>query len=740
MKKIVSMLLILCIFSLTLCACVSNGEKETDPSDTLEATDSKPTTSLEEDPTEKPTEKPTDAPVDDPNDPTDDPNNPTDDPNDPTDDPNDPTDDPNKDPVEDPVVDPWQNDGFVPVVRFIASSDIHITTVDSTNAKRTKAVYEGIAAYFADPELNSGYAGLDAIAIAGDITENGKQSEFEAAKAVLDSVIPQGTELVITMGNHDWNSQGTNSRASFESFFGPSMQDVKIGGYHFITVVDDLSWNYSQTVVKEAEALIQAAIADTGPDKPVFVIEHIGNTGTAAGTCIHAVQAGSNAIDTMNAMHEKYPNLVVFSGHSHFPANDTFSIHQEHFTSINTGSLKSVISILKVPDKYSQIQCHVVEIDAEGKLRVRHWDGYKNGFVGDTWYVDSYNPDEFIYNADRFSEGDIFFAEDAQLGLRSVTSNAAVIAIPPTPAESLPARSFKIVVKDAAGNIVNSFYYDTDYYLDDKITPISIELPGLGADTEYTVEVYGVNSEFCSSRDNPDALLTDPLTATFKTFAEGEEARDGANLVDLDLSGFTPTNAAKDGLLTTVIGDPQIIYDPLISKDALNVNGFNGDVVVFGSYSAFAANLRDSMTFEICFKVDRLPTTAERTFGIASSQQGGGFGLQVDPDSTATFWIGDTAKGDYAKLTTKIETSVYHYLIATFDGSKCTLYLDGEEVTSVNMGGLKLSSSSNAWYIYLGGDPDGSGGIAIPSECSISLFRLYSYDLTADEVMEIYKS
>jgi hypothetical protein len=282
------------------------------------------------------------------------------------------------------------------------------------------------------------------------------------------------------------------------------------------------------------------------------------------------------------------------------------------------------------------------------------------------------------------------------------------------------------------------FYYDTDYYLDDKVTLTSIELPGLGADTEYTVEVYGVNSEFCSSRDNPEALLTEPLTATFKTFAAGEEARDGANLVDLDLSGFTPKNAAENGLLTNVLGDPQILYDPRISKDALNVNGFNNDVVIFGSYSSFASTLRDSMTFEICFKVDRLPTTAERTFGIASSQQLGGFGLQVDPDSTATFWIGDTATGGYAKLTTKIETSVYHHLIATFDGSKCTLYLDGKEVTSVNMGGLKLSSSSNAWYIYLGGDPDGSGGIAIPSECSISLFRLYSYDLTREEVMEIY--
>ena len=733
MKKIVSLLLILCIFSLTLCACVSEGEKETDPRDTLDATDSKPTTSLEDDtekPSEKPTEKPTDAPVDDPNDP-------TDDPNDPTDDPNDPTDDPNKDPVEDPVVDPWQNDGFVPVVRFIASSDIHITSVDSTNAKRTKAVYEGIAAYFADPERNSGYAGLDAITIAGDITENGKPEEFEAAKAVLDAVIPAETKLVITMGNHDWNSQGNNSRASFESFFGPSMQDVKIGGYHFITVVDDKGWNYSQAVVNEAEELIQAAIADTGPDKPVFVIEHIGNTGTAAGTCIHAVQAGGNAIDTMNAMHEKYPNLVVFSGHSHFPANDTFSIHQEHFTSINTGSLKSVISILKVPDRYSQIQCHVVEIDAEGKLRVRHWDGYKNGFVGDTWYVDSYDPDEFIYNADRFSEGDIFFAEDAELKLSSLTSNAAMISIPPTPAESLPARSFKIVVKDAAGNIVNSFYYDTDYYLDDKVTPTSIELPDLKEDTEYTVEVYGVNSEFCSSRDNPEALLTEPLVASFKTYAAGEEARNGP-VVDLDLSSDTPKNAVADGLNTTVYGAPVIEKEPTLGRNILLLNGFNEDIVTFGSYSSIAANLRDSMTFEIYFKVDRLPTTEERTFGIASSQQVGGFGLQVDPDSTATFWICNSATGSYEKLKVDIEVGVYHHLLASFDGSKCIVYLDGAKEASTDMPGVKLSDSKSAWYVYLGGDPDGSGGIAIPSECSIALFRLYTYGLTEEEARQAY--
>jgi hypothetical protein len=78
-------------------------------------------------------------------------------------------------------------------------------------------------------------------------------------------------------------------------------------------------------------------------------------------------------------------------------------------------------------------------------------------------------------------------------------------------------------------------------------------------------------------------------------------------------------------------------------------------------------------------------------------------------------------------------------LIATFDGSKCVLYLDGKEVKSVDMSGLKLSNNTRAWYVYLGGDPDGSGGRTILSECSIATFRLYSYDLTKDEVMEIYK-
>ena len=87
---------------------------------------------------------------------------------------------------------------FVPVIRFIASSDIHITTVDGTHAKRTKAVYEGIAAYFANPELNSGYAGLDAITIAGDITDNGKAD-------------------VVIMGNNDGKIVGAASQKAIDN-------------------------------------------------------------------------------------------------------------------------------------------------------------------------------------------------------------------------------------------------------------------------------------------------------------------------------------------------------------------------------------------------------------------------------------------------------------------------------------------------------------------------------------------
>lgn len=657
-------------------------------------------------PTDKPTEKPTEEPEEEKEKETD-------------------------RPVSDAVI-----ENFVPAFRFVAASDIHLSELGDDNAVKTQALIKQIYDFYDDPDTNEGLAGVGAITIAGDIAEDGKIEEFNVAKQVLEEVIREETELVITMGNHDWYSLGDQSRVEFEKVFGPGTQDVVIGGYHFITICVDSAegWDYSRDTLKEARELIEAAIADTGEDKPVFVFQHIGNMSTVVGTCSHAVEAGKNAVRTLSTMEEQYPNLVVFAGHSHFPANDPCSIHQKDCTTINTGTLKAAMSQMSVRDKYYMGQAHVVEVDAEGRLRIRHWDVAANGFVGDTWYIDSYDKKDFVYTSDRFSDDDIFFADDAELSVVLSNTASATLVVPVTAAASVPARSYHITLTNAAGEEIKTFYYDTEYYLgtDDDV---KIALTALSPDTEYGVSVVAVNSLYCINRSNDyKAIRSKPLTLTFKTPAE--EIRNGADIIDtvIDADNKTVTNAAVSGLTPYVIGTPDIFFDEAIGKNVLRLDGSHNGIVCYENYTPFMDTLSDSMTFDITFKVDAMPTADEESYGIVSSQHSGGLGLQVYPDSMAKFWIRNADTDEYETISFAISAGEYCRVTATFDGSKCTVYVNGEEVGSAQMSAIKHSGTMQSRHFYIGADSDGHGFYDIPAKCCIADFKIYGYALSADEI------
>ena len=83
-------------------------------------------------------------------------------------------------------------------LRFVVLSDTHITPLKVIEQKRLKDVLK--ACY----HLNSN---IDAVVIAGDLTDSGKEEEYKAVKSVLDKYIKDNTKLVASMGNHEYNSK-----------------------------------------------------------------------------------------------------------------------------------------------------------------------------------------------------------------------------------------------------------------------------------------------------------------------------------------------------------------------------------------------------------------------------------------------------------------------------------------------------------------------------------------------------
>ncbi len=646
---------------------------------------------------------------------------------------------------------------FVPVVRFIASSDVHISTATSIGAKRLQTAIEQLSRYAADTQRNDGYAALDALLLAGDITNGGTSAQFRAAKDYFKDTIPKGTRLVMTMGNHDWNGYGADARGEFEKVFGKSMTDTVIGGYHFITIVDDAErgsrgygWDYSQETLQRAEQLIQAAIADTGTDKPVFVIQHIGNVGTAVGTGPESESASHCSINTLQQMQSKYPNLVVFSGHSHFAINDECSIHQKDFTSINTGSLTSGMGMLNngkyMPmDSSATVESvYLVEVDAQGHTRIRVWNTATEDFMGEEWMLTSYQKDDFIYTEDRFSQEDIFFATDATVTAEQITKNSATLTFLPTPAQSLPGRVYRVIVKNAAGAVVSTSYLCPEYYTDDFETPLSIRLLNLSPATTYTAELCALNPLYSASISSYEQMLiSDALTVNFTTSENtssltpdyGDKTLPAGDLIALkiDRANELLVNGVSGGMGPNLVGAPVIDRDESIGMNTVsfkNEKGAVANAVRFDTYAAIGADIIDSFTFELYFKAD---ADSYGSYGCpASSEQSGGFGLELYKDGRKlAFSLKDSSK--WQVLNATYELDVYYHVVVTLDGTNAVLYINGVKVDELTLTSALVLPPETSQFICLGCDVQ-HGEHQTPIDCTIAGFNLYSDALTSEQV------
>jgi predicted phosphodiesterase len=206
-----------------------------------------------------------------------------------------------------------------------------------------------------------------ALAIVGDITHNGYESEYDTFNAAWNA--NRGNlKLIAVMGNHDAYPQSSTSDYSAAIRYEQkiALADGKVSdktnyhytleGYHFIVINGGRSNYFDQanmrTPGEKANTAdennpfyaaikdwtiqqIQAAIA-ADPNKPVFLFLHhpLKNTFYVSDEWYTAA-FGDGDSSVLN----DYPQVVAFSGHIHSPNNDPRSIWQKGFTSVNTVTL-----------------------------------------------------------------------------------------------------------------------------------------------------------------------------------------------------------------------------------------------------------------------------------------------------------------------------------------------------------------------------------------------------------------
>ena len=297
-------------------------------------------------------------------------------------------------------------------------SDVHINTgVPATSRKWKNALLQlGAKASECDPD------GLDGVLVAGDLIDYPSESAILEFKEVYESVLdPEEVPLIYTVGNHDvpaykWSPTMVQDAGYIRDMLGGKyfLKDVDkvsgeglecrhcvVGDYHVLAVSPD----GTSPVVYDPKALEWldrqlAGITSQDPSQYVILITHPMLYDTVYGSLLGEADGiwksslpGYWATRELPEILSKYPQVVAFGGHLHFPLNDPRSIWQGGFTALGCASVRYMAleaggyddmagqTVMKDKDEFSQ--GNLVQFDRKGNMRVLRMDFYNGDVIGE---------------------------------------------------------------------------------------------------------------------------------------------------------------------------------------------------------------------------------------------------------------------------------------------------------------------------------------------------------------------
>ena len=408
---------------------------------------------------------------------------------------------------------PVTPDDFEPIMRFVVCSDVHFKNDNELEAKGESAgeEYEKYLKEVAIPPqrlaaaINSaydyadnydGYNGLDAFAVVGDFTNRGKPEQYEAFVSVMNENLRESTQSVICSGNHEYYDYRDTDRSEgsrvFEKYIGALNNHYVIGGYHFISVSYD---EKVETYIKSGAWLkkeLDKAVADTG-DKPIFVFQHPAPFFTIYG----ATKWGDPMI---SAILKDYPQVVDFSGHSHYPVNDPRSIWQGEFTALGDGTLAYFETELDTiagnfpGDETQAAQYYIVEGDKDGNVRIKAYDLITNQFFDLEYYLTGLAQKNYpysLYNLRKHDDAPVF-ENDGNIAV-SLNENGETILSFDGAKDNFVTESYKLTVSQGVKKVFEDNFSGKYMYLfeDDKY---EVNLGKLESGKKYNVVLYALNA------------------------------------------------------------------------------------------------------------------------------------------------------------------------------------------------------------------------------------------------------
>lgn len=613
------------------------------------------------------------------------------------------------------------------VLRFVAMSDVHIGSVEDTDYKRFRQAMETAYDYAGSQPYNK----LDAVIVAGDMTNYGYENELKAFKKGLDAYVKKETQPLLIMGNHEYFVEsGDQVIERWERVLECEMNTHEIiNGYHFINLsLSDYS-NYGPSLTWLKEELAKAAADD--PTKPIFVQNHYPVTDTVYGSDLWGTAQLTEIL-------KQYPQIIDFSGHSHYPINDPRSIWQGDFTALGCGTLAyfelepGMIYGTIPPNANNACQYYIVEVHADNSVNIKMYDVLTNQFFPMEYNIETpSDPSTFVYTEERRNSADApVFEEGAQMTVEAVGDTTVTLTIPQaTDGECLHSYRFDFYrngVKDMSASIWSEFYF-----LDTPKT-LTQEFTGLLEGSNYTVKVTAIDSWGKESEV--------PLVADFTTTGEAPESSNPgeeiptADVLDIKVEEAQVTDVSAKHKSVENNG-AKIVFSETAGRYVADFDGVSTSLAIRYGVEEMESISRE-LSMELGFILDSFPASFSDPFAC---MQQGGYGFEINASAkTLEFWC--SVNGSYQIVSTPIETGKYYHAVASFNGRELVLYLNGEAVNSViGAGQISYPTQAAAHAYRVGADITGDGGAEGLFDGQISHARVYSYAVTPQQVRKLYE-